>query len=161
MKLSQLKRDKDLDREGSWEPIKKWPGVEVLVRPINNLDFILERDKLITEALVAKDTPEGAPVKLSNDEADLIGRLALARKVWVGWRGLEDDKGKPMKFDPVVAEECMRNKEEYWELQQEITLAASRVEKRVRGAKEKTKGNSRSRSGRRSKGAATNNSLTA
>lgn len=101
-RLSSLKSDSKKESEGVWV---KWEhGVSLLIARLNNpgfQEFIREATRDHTKAI-----RDG---RFENDKMEEISIEAMAHHVLLGWKNIEGDDGKPLKYSPEVALELMKD----------------------------------------------------
>tara|TARA_R100000152_G_C6770739_1_gene197026 strand:+ start:646 stop:1107 length:462 start_codon:yes stop_codon:yes gene_type:complete len=99
-KLNSLKADSVAESEGVWVT---WDhGVELKIARLNNPSFQAEIRKLtapLTKRIRAGQVPD--------DEMEALSQKAMASHILVGWRNIEDEDGKPLKYTPKRAHELL------------------------------------------------------
>ena len=92
-KLNTLKADSAKESDGVWV---SWEhGVELKIARLNNPNFQAEIRKLT--APLTKKIRSG---QVADGEMEALSQKAMASHVLVGWRNIEDEDGKPLKYTP-------------------------------------------------------------
>lgn len=115
VRLSSLKADRDVEREGAWQPAADIPGVSFFVRSTNYAPYKIERDARFAK-LARK---HGADTIPDDDRAKVLGELAV-KHLLIDWKGLD------VPFSLEKAEEVLTD-ESYRDLRGTIYLCAMKV----------------------------------
>lgn len=101
-KIGQIQVDPKAELEGVWIPFAL--DIEIKVARLGNKRYdaaIRSMSKPFTQGFRAEKIPDGV--------LEEITKKALAAHVIKGWRNLEDDKGKPIKFSAKKALELFQD----------------------------------------------------
>lgn len=101
VKLSTIKSDSELENKGAWV---EWDfGVSLLIARAGNRQF----DNFM-QSFSAKEIET---MRDSNDPDTTEGMLkkAIAKTVWLGWKNIDDDDGKPLKYSAKRALEFLED----------------------------------------------------
>ena len=101
-KIGKIQVDPKAELEGVWIPFAL--DIEIKVARLGNKHYdaaIRRMSKPFTQGFRAEKIPDGV--------LEEITKKALAAHVIKGWRNLEDDKGKPIKFSAKKALELFQD----------------------------------------------------
>ena len=99
VKLSALKTNPEAEVEGVWVDFED-TGVKLKIARIGNPAF----DKLISKL----SAPHLKKLRKGDDELqESITAKAVASTILVGWKGLDDDDGKPLKYSKGKSKELL------------------------------------------------------
>jgi hypothetical protein len=103
VKLSSLKANRDVEREGDWQPAADIPGVSFFVRSTNYAAYKIERDARFAK-LARKFGADAIP---DDERAKVLGELAV-KHLLLDWKGL-DEPFSPEKAEEVLTDEAYRD----------------------------------------------------
>ena len=101
VKLSTIKSDSELENKGAWV---EWDfGVSLLIARAGNRQF----DNFM-QSFSAKEIET---MRDSNDPdaTESMLKKAIAKTVWLGWKNIDDDDGKPLKYSAKRALEFLED----------------------------------------------------
>lgn len=113
MKISTFATDLDLEENGVWVDIGD--GGQLLVARMGNPRY-LEVVRRISRPHKNRIRTKSINEELSDD----ILIQAMAEAILLDWKGLEDDKGKPIKYSKEAAYELMKGMRDFRNLVVEI-----------------------------------------
>jgi len=118
MKISTFATDLDLEENGVW--VDLGDGGSILVARWDNPHY----QKFVREAL----RPHRAAIRkrtLSDEISDDVVLRAYANTILLDWKGLEDDKGKAIKYSIEAAYDLMKGMKDFKALVVEIAGEAA------------------------------------
>lgn len=105
MKVQDLKVDRDLEADGVWVEFRD--GMEVRVARAGNPEF-----RKLWRALTRPYQRQLRTGTLSPQKEDELTVRCMARALLRDWRGLEDESGEPIGYDPAFAERLLMDSPE-------------------------------------------------
>jgi hypothetical protein len=125
MKLSNLKVDVNAIENGTWvSDIPNLPGVRFLVAGMESKAY----RKAFARALRTSTTRrERASGNLEADRIQELQRELVAKHCLLDWDGVDNDDGKPVKYDAKLAHTLM-TEPEYLPFQQGVFYAINMVD---------------------------------
>lgn len=134
MKLSLLRTDLKKAVNGVWHDYGA--GVRFLVGMAGNTESVKLARRLIEQHQLAIQTESLKP-----EDLETINVKVQAQTIFLGWEGVDEDDGSPMKYSAARAEEILRDPQ-YEEVQRAIARMSNQLHMyRVR-AEEAATGNS-------------------
>lgn len=121
MKIKDVTVDIDKENVGDWVQSPRYPDVWAKVRGINNVDF---RRSLSESTQKSKRMYGRQPVP--SDVEEKIVAKAVVKHILLDIRGLEDDDGEPIKYDPDFGMQIM-TKPEFRNLADFVVWAANTI----------------------------------
>jgi hypothetical protein len=137
MKLSHMKVDSKVLDEGIWIDSEEFDGVSWRVRGTDTPGYQRAlRNRLEEEAVKNPDSLNGvnliAGMRITNA---LVVEYCL-----VDWRGIDNDEGEQVPYDPELAKEFGEN-DDYFKLARDITVAVRKVDDQMTEHREVASGN--------------------
>lgn len=126
MKISKFATDLDLEENGVWVDIGE--GGEILVARMGNPRY--------QKAVQSISKPHRTQIRqktISEDLSDELLLKAMAETILLDWKGIEDDKGKVIKYTKDTAFKLLRDLRDFRNLVVELATeqAAFRREEAV------------------------------
>jgi len=107
---SEFKTDEKLEAEGNWLDVGE--GGFLKIARLGNKAYKTKlkqlREPFKAYTVRGQDIPDA--------EADDIVRRAMAETILVGWKGMEDEEGKPLNYSPEAAYKALSGQKDLVEL---------------------------------------------